>query len=292
MDKKIILSVLIVALIGIVAATYQINTGQDVLNPLSSVSTEEESPVTEVLSAPETQQDAQAKAEAQQKADAQAQAQAQQQADAQAKKQADAQAQSDAQSNSQDTSGSQSTQAGSTSQSTSLIGSGDTITVPSSGSSGSSDSNSGSSDNTGTTDNAGSTDNSGSNNNGGSNNNAGTTDNGGSTDNGGDQQPTSTNTDDTQTSETISDQVKSTIRSILEPNIDSSILTLDVDNAKLVNNEYQVPAYDQSKNFAGTFYVNVDSGAWHYIDKNGNYQGPETPDVDNPNNGLPINESQ
>ena len=59
MDKKIILSVLIVALIGIVAATYQINNGEDILNPLASVETEE-SPVTDVLTAPETAEDAQA----------------------------------------------------------------------------------------------------------------------------------------------------------------------------------------------------------------------------------------
>ena len=48
MDKKIILSVLIVALIGIVAATYQINTGEDILNPLASVETEDSTPITDV----------------------------------------------------------------------------------------------------------------------------------------------------------------------------------------------------------------------------------------------------
>ncbi|MBE6494416.1 MAG: hypothetical protein E7Z84_07405, partial [Methanosphaera stadtmanae] len=51
MDKKIILSVLIVALIGIVAATYQINVGNELLNPLANVQTED-TPVTEALSAP------------------------------------------------------------------------------------------------------------------------------------------------------------------------------------------------------------------------------------------------
>lgn len=51
MDKKIILSVLIVALIGIVAATYQINNGVDILNPLSNVEIED-TPVTETLEAP------------------------------------------------------------------------------------------------------------------------------------------------------------------------------------------------------------------------------------------------
>ena len=50
-DKKIILSVLIVVLIGIIAATYQINLGDDVLNPLSSVQTEN-SPITDTLAAP------------------------------------------------------------------------------------------------------------------------------------------------------------------------------------------------------------------------------------------------
>ena len=77
MDKKILLSVLIVALIGVVAATYQINNGEDILNPLASVETEE-SPVTEVLAAPQTTEQAQADAQAQQQAQQQAQAQAQQ----------------------------------------------------------------------------------------------------------------------------------------------------------------------------------------------------------------------
>ena len=51
MDKKIILSLLVVALIGIVAATYQINNGVDILNPLSNVEIED-TPVTETLEAP------------------------------------------------------------------------------------------------------------------------------------------------------------------------------------------------------------------------------------------------
>lgn len=51
MDKKIILSLLVVALIGIVAATYQINNGADILNPLSNVEIED-TPVTETLEAP------------------------------------------------------------------------------------------------------------------------------------------------------------------------------------------------------------------------------------------------
>jgi hypothetical protein len=57
MDKKIILSLLIVALIGIVAATYQINNGAEVLNPLSNVAVEE-NPVTQTLAAPQQSQDA------------------------------------------------------------------------------------------------------------------------------------------------------------------------------------------------------------------------------------------
>lgn len=51
MDKKIILSLLVVALIGIVAATYQINNGVDILNPLSNVEIED-TPVTDTLEAP------------------------------------------------------------------------------------------------------------------------------------------------------------------------------------------------------------------------------------------------
>lgn len=57
MDKKIILSLLIVALIGIVAATYQINNGVETLNPLSNVKIED-SPVTETLAAPQQTDDA------------------------------------------------------------------------------------------------------------------------------------------------------------------------------------------------------------------------------------------
>lgn len=56
MDKKIILSLLIVALIGIVAATYQINNGVENLNPLSNVAVEE-NPVTQTLAAPEQSND-------------------------------------------------------------------------------------------------------------------------------------------------------------------------------------------------------------------------------------------
>lgn len=90
MDKKIILSLVIVALIGIVAATYQININDDdILNPFSSVDTED-SPITDTLATP-----AQAASQGanNQISDAQRQAQAQQ-----AKDQAQAaQGQNDAQ---------------------------------------------------------------------------------------------------------------------------------------------------------------------------------------------------
>ena len=75
MYKKIILSLVIVALIGIVAATYQININDDdILNPFSSVDTED-SPVTDTLATP-----AQAASQGanNQISDAQKQAQAQQ----------------------------------------------------------------------------------------------------------------------------------------------------------------------------------------------------------------------
>ena len=74
MDKKIILSLVIVALIGIVAATYQINVNDDTLNPLASVATED-TPVTDTLSAPaQAQESGQAQPQDQsQPAEAQAQ---------------------------------------------------------------------------------------------------------------------------------------------------------------------------------------------------------------------------
>lgn len=89
MDKKIILSLVIVALIGIVAATYQININDDLLNPFSSVDTED-SPITDTLATPaqaaqqgsNTQpSEAQKQAQAQQAKDQQAQAQAAQSQD-------------------------------------------------------------------------------------------------------------------------------------------------------------------------------------------------------------------
>ena len=51
MDKKIILSIVIVVLIEIVAVTYQINLNGNLLNPLSSIETEE-SPVIDALAVP------------------------------------------------------------------------------------------------------------------------------------------------------------------------------------------------------------------------------------------------
>lgn len=138
MDKKIILSVLIVALIGIVAATYQINTGEDILNPLASVETEE-SPITDVLTAPQTEEDAQAQAEAQAQADAQAEAQAQAEADAQAE--AEGQADSGVNPDNQG----QDITTGSTSKSASIIGTGDTLVVSTGEGSGSNNGGSGNS---------------------------------------------------------------------------------------------------------------------------------------------------
>lgn len=50
-DKKIILAIVIVALIGVVAATYQItDDNSNILNPLASVETEEDSAVTDLAS--------------------------------------------------------------------------------------------------------------------------------------------------------------------------------------------------------------------------------------------------
>ena len=90
MDKKIILSVLIVALIGIVAATYQINVGNDLLNPLANVQPEEDTPVTEALSAPaaSTSGDSANTPGSNQQSQQQSNAQSQQQAQSQAQQQA------------------------------------------------------------------------------------------------------------------------------------------------------------------------------------------------------------
>ncbi len=138
MDKKIILSIVIVALIGVVAATYQININDDLLNPLASVDTED-TPVTDVLSAPtsgdssNTEQQAQA---AQQQAQAQQEAQQQAQADAQ-----------NSQQEAQQDGNSSSTTQGTTQGSSSLITSNNPITTTGNGSS--SSGNSGSSANNG-----------------------------------------------------------------------------------------------------------------------------------------------
>ena len=259
MDKKIILSVLIVALIGIVAATYQINTG-DILNPLASVETEEESPVTEVFTAPETQEDAQAQAEA----EAQAQAQADAQAQAEAQAQADAQAQAEQQS--QEDTQSQSVAAGTT-QKSSLVGSGDTIVVQGSSNEGQS-SSSDSSSNTG----SGSASNTGS-----DTNSDNTVDNSG--------------TENTQSTPISSDMI-STIKSVLEPIIDSSILSLEMDKGVLEDNLYKIPAtYKDTGNYAGTFYVDQsDVNNWYYIDSQNNYYTEETPFPGKIDNGALVTE--
>ena len=253
MDKKIILSVLIVALIGIVAATYQINTG-DILNPLASVETEEESPVTEVFTAPETQEDAQAQAEA----DAQAQAQADAQAQAEAQAKADAQAEQQSQENTQ----SQSVAAGTT-QKSSLVGSGDTIVVQGSsngGQSSSSDSGSDSSSNSGS-------------------------------DTSSDNTVDNSGTENTQSTPISSDMI-STIKSVLEPIIDSSILSLEMDKGVLEDNLYKIPAtYKDTGNYAGTFYVDKsDLNNWYYIDSQNNYYTEETPFPGKIDNGALVTE--
>ena len=146
MDKKIILSVLIVALIGIVAATYQINPGQEILNPLASVNTED-TPVTEVLTAPEeSQQKAQTDANTQAKQQAQAEAQAQQAKD-------EAKAQQQAQQQSENTQP-DSSAAGATSQS-SVVNSENPVTIPSSATNSESASSSSDSGSSSSSDNAG-----------------------------------------------------------------------------------------------------------------------------------------
>lgn len=270
MDKKIILSVLIVALIGIVAATYQINTGENVLNPLSSVETEK-SPVTEVLTAPETQQDTQAKAQEQAQADAQAKAQEQAKADAQKQSQAEQQTQDDTQN--QPTTGS-------TEKRSSQISADNPITVTNTDNQAQSTGNTGSDNQAQSSDSQSQSSDSQSQNTG----NTGSDSQSQSTDNTGDNsqnQDTTTSTDTTQ----ITDDVKSTIQSILQPKINSDQLRLDMDNCQLINNEYQIRAYDKDNQFAGTFYVDINSKKWHFIDKNGNYFTEETPEPGNPNNG-------
>lgn len=96
MDKKIILSIAIVALIGIVAATYQINMNENLLNPLSSVETEE-SPVTEALAAPASTGDS-----ANSASNGQQSGQDSQQANQQAAQQTDGQTGQDSQQTGQD----------------------------------------------------------------------------------------------------------------------------------------------------------------------------------------------
>lgn len=79
MDKKIILSLVIVAIIGIVAASYQINQDESILNPLASVDPDD-TPITDTLAAPaktatDTVSTAQQQAQEQQAKDQQSKAQ-------------------------------------------------------------------------------------------------------------------------------------------------------------------------------------------------------------------------
>lgn len=293
MDKKIILSVLIVALIGIVAATYQINSGEDILNPLASVETEE-SPVTEVLTAPETADDAQAQADAQAKAEAQKAAQAQQEADAKAKAQQGAQA--------QDNSQSQSVQAGQTSPSASLVNAENGVTVPTTSSSngasqGSSDSNGasqGSSDSNGASNgNAGAADNSGSSGNGQTGGNAapstGTNPSSDSSQNtnqsGGSNAPSS---DTPSATGSLSDEVKQQIQQVVSANYDSSILRLDWDAAELQDGSYVIPAYYvENGTYAGKFYIpQNDFSQWKYVASDLTVYSQQTPTPGLPENGV------
>lgn len=118
MDKKIILSILIVAFIGIVAATYQIDIDNDTFNPLASV-TPEDTPVTDALAAPASDGDS--------ANTAQQQAQAQQQAD-----QANTQQQAQDNSENQGNSTGDSDNTGNTESSGALINSENPVNTPSS----------------------------------------------------------------------------------------------------------------------------------------------------------------
>ena len=307
MDKKIILSVLIVALIGIVAATYQINPGQEILNPLASVDTEEPH-VTEVLTAPEeSQKQAQDQANAQAKQQAQAQAQAQQ-----AQDQANAQAQQQAQ---DENSQSDSSLAGSTSQS-SIINANNPVTIADSAasdsSSGSSDSASSSSDaNVATSDSSsaasGNTSSNGDSSTGtstGSGSDSGSTDsNSGATDSGStstDSGSSSNTSSDSGSSTPVGDEIVSGDSSSVDDKtwseIDSVVQGAKGDFAFGIyadrescsvdeNGLYSVKLYNaQSNALVGTLFVNIDKnsaeyGQWYLIDVNGDYQGKDV----NPN---------
>lgn len=283
MDKKIILSVLIVALIGIVAATYQINSGEDILNPLASVETEE-SPVTDVLTAPATADDAQAQADAQAKADAQKAAQAQQEADAKAKAQQGAQ--------SQDNSQSQSVQAGQTAPSASLVNAENGISVPTTSSSGdasqgSSDSNAASNGNNGANDNTGSSGNQGSSGNPGSasatDSNGGSS--GGSNQNDGNNGPSADTPND---SGAITDAIKQQLQSAIGSNYDTSILKLDWDALEVQEDNYVVPAYYvENGTYAGKFYIpKGDFSQWTYVASDLTVYSQQTPKPGLPENGV------
>ncbi len=276
MDKKIILSVLIVALIGIVAATYQINTGEDILNPLASVETEDSTPITDVLTAPETQEQAQADAQAKAQADAQAQAQQQQAQDEAAAKAAAENGAGD-----DSSSQSQSAAAGSTQASASIISSDNPLTIVSNAANGESSNDGGSSDNGGSSGNAASSDN------GGSGSSDGSSDNGGSSgsnvvpaDNSQGQQ----DNQDVTPVNTIDDNIWNQIQSVIQTQLDNAGLKVNIDDCTLVNDEYQVKAYTKDTNeFAGTFFVKPSENSWYFIDRDGN---PVGNDVNPPSDNL------
>lgn len=282
MDKKIILSVLIVALIGIVAATYQITPGQDILNPLASVETED-TPVTEVLTAPdESQQQAQDQANAEAQKQAQAEAQAQQAKD-QAKAQAEAEAK--AQNPQQDSSS-----AGSASPSA-IVNSENPVTISSSATgsgSSSSDSNSGdsASGNSGSSDSgsSGSTDASSTGDSStGDSSSAGTSGNGeGTTPATDGNAPTDSQSSTSGT--TVDDGVWSEIDSVVQ-NAQNNFafgIYADRDSCSVDENGlYSVNVYkSESDELIGRLYINIDKnsdeyGQWYLIDVNGDPQGPD-----------------
>ena len=279
MDNKIILSVLIVALIGIVAATYQINPGQEILNPLASVETEQ-TPVTEVLTAPEeSQQQAKAQADEQAKQQAQAQAQAQQ-----AKDEANAQAQAQAQAQQGQSS---SSQAGSASQS-GIINAENPVTVTATGNGGSSgDSNPSSSNGGGSGDgqsNGGSS--SGDSNPSSSPNGGGSGD--GQPNGGGSGESNPGTTPDSNTpSSTVDDGTWSEIDSIIQKAQSSFSfgITADKSSCSVTNDGlYKVDVYkSEDRSFVGTLFVNInkqsnDYGNWYIIDANGDPKGPDVGD--------------
>lgn len=266
MDKKIILSVLIVALIGIVAATYQINNGEDILNPLASVETEE-SPVTDVLTAPDTAEDTQAQADAQAQAEAQKQAQAQAEADAKA--QAEAQAQADDQA--------QAVQAGQTSKRSSLVNADNGITVQSTPSGDSSGGSSSSDNANGNNPSAGGNDQ--------SNPTTSTGDNSGST---GDTSGSPSDTpNDSNPVSGFTDDIRQKIEPVIQQYYDTNRLVLDWDDTEVQDDYYVIPAYYRDSNsYAGKFYVPKDNfSEWKFVASDLTVYTQETPIPGSPNLG-------